>query len=141
MSTSETTKKGRKKLEITTLKEIISRLPKSHITPVIALIKEYCVKNELNDCIDEDKERKELEALCEEKGIECPKINEMNLTQVKTMIRSINLGDIKSNIVKAKSVLKSKAPLKTKLKSKPKEEEEEETQEEQEEEQEEQQQQ
>jgi len=89
-------KRGRKKAEVTVLKEIIARLPPTHISPIIALVKKYCKDNKLDSCVDDNKERKELEALCKEKNIECPCINDMSLTEVKSVIRSIAKGNLKS---------------------------------------------
>jgi len=108
-TSEEPAKKGRKKLEITVLKEIIARLPKTHIVPVINIVKEYCRKNKLDACIDDNKEKKELEALCKAKNIECPKMNEMTLGQIKTMIHSIELGDIKSSKPIKRTSVKDKA--------------------------------
>ena len=92
-------KRGRKKAEITVLKEIIARLPPTHIAPVITLVKKYCEDNKLKYCVDPDKERKELEALCKEKNLDCLNINEMNLSAIKSTIRSISTGDLKSKVV------------------------------------------
>ena len=96
-TTAEAAKRGRKKAEITVLKEILVRIPKTHIGAIITLVKEYCTNNKLSDCVDDEKEKKELLQLCKAKNIECTKIETMSLSEIKTAIHSISKAELIAN--------------------------------------------
>lgn len=103
---------GKQKGQRTQLKDILARVPTSHIAPIIQLISDYCVENKLEECLDSNKERNELKALCEQRKLDYGDIDSITISACKGAIKSITKADLQSIKVKGKKALKAAPKVK-----------------------------